>query len=124
AKVSDLIGAWVIDVDGNSVGIAVSGLTNTTHGTWQYSQDGVSWQAIGTVSTMSALLLANTDFIRFVPNAGFNGSADISVRAWDQTKGTARSRVALSSPTLGDSLGLSSLAASVWVNTAPEFMTG
>jgi hypothetical protein len=123
-KVSDLIGAWVIDVDGNGVGIAASGLTNTTHGTWQFSEDGVSWQAIGTVSTTSALLLADSDFIRFVPNAGFNGSAEISFRAWDQTIGIAGSRVALSSTTLGDSLGLASLAASVWVNTPPEFMPG
>jgi hypothetical protein len=67
-----------IDVDGNPLGIAVSGLTRTTMGQWQYSVNGTTWLSIGTVSATSAFLLASSDYIRFVPNAGFIGSAFVA----------------------------------------------
>src|SRR5262249_35750590 len=79
----------ISDVDNGAVkGIAVTGLTSA-NGTWQYSINGGStWSNIGAVSNGSALLLADTDLIRFVPN-GHNGSSDtITYRAWDQTSGS------------------------------------
>src|SRR4029078_10666711 len=39
-KVGDLAAAGVVDVDGDGLGIAVSGLTRTTKGQWQYSLNG------------------------------------------------------------------------------------
>jgi hypothetical protein len=62
-KVEDLVSAGIIDPDGDSLGIAVSGLTGTANGQWQFSTDGTTWQNIGAVSATSALLLANSDFI-------------------------------------------------------------
>ena len=49
----------ITDVDtGASLGIAITA-TNTTNGTWFYSTDGgANWQALGTVSTSNARLLA------------------------------------------------------------------
>ena len=84
------------DVDGNSLGIAVTA-TDNSHGTWQYSTDnGAIWTAFGTPSDASARLLRSTDMVRFVPAADFAGTATITYRAWDRTGGTAGSTVDLS----------------------------
>ena len=85
-QVSDLpIGA------GGSSGIAVSAIDNA-FGTWEYSTDGSNWHAIPTnIGLMppapmqpSVFLLASTDFVRFLPNSGFTGTATITYQAWDQ----------------------------------------
>jgi PKD repeat protein len=81
------------DVEGDPLGVAVTGVDDTD-GTWEYSTDGGrSWQTVSSASPSagSALLLAETDRVRFVPDGGFVGEAggSITVRAWDQTSGTA-----------------------------------
>src|SRR5439155_7094850 len=45
--------------------------------------------AIGSVTLKAALPLRAIDEVRFVPNAGFTGTAGLTYRAWDQTTGTA-----------------------------------
>ena len=95
--ISDLLGA-VSDVDtGAASGIAIFGL-DSGNGTWQYRLDGgTTWINVGTVSDSNALLLTNSDHIRFVPN-GMNATmADFSFRAWDQSTGSAGSKVDASS---------------------------
>lgn len=91
--ISDLLGA-VSDVDtGATSGIAIFGL-NSGNGTWQYRLDGTTtWVNVGAVSNNSALLLTNIDHIRFVPNGMNATSADFSFRAWDQSTGSAGSKV-------------------------------
>lgn len=118
-RVGDLVSAGFIDAEGDPLGVAVFGLTGGANGQWQFSTDGTNWQNVGTVSTSAALLLAHNDFIRFVPKAGFVGSAEIRFRAWDETKGTALSRVSLSSTQLTGSLSAKEFAAPVWVNSRP-----
>ena len=60
------------------------------NGTWQYSTDGgASWLAVGAVSDNSALLLRDTDRLRFVPDGQNADAASVSFRAWDQTGATA-----------------------------------
>ncbi|MBP2293332.1 DUF4347 domain-containing protein [Azospirillum rugosum] len=78
------------DADGNALGIAVTAVDNS-NGTWEYKPGTGSWTAITGASGGSALLLAGTDRVRFVPNANYNGSATggITFKAWDQTSGTA-----------------------------------
>ncbi|MBK8278310.1 MAG: hypothetical protein IPK92_21450 [Nitrospira sp.] len=84
----------ISDVDnGASKGIAITG-SNQTNGTWYYSRNGgTTWTAVGTVSNTSALLLADNASTRlyFAPSANYNGTstAALTVRAWDQTSGTA-----------------------------------
>ncbi|MFV3077980.1 beta strand repeat-containing protein, partial [Niveispirillum fermenti] len=80
------------DRDGDLLGIAITGLTNS-NGTWQYKSGSGNWTAIGSVSASGALLLAHTDLVRFVPAANYNGSdtGSISFKAWDQSAGTAGS---------------------------------
>ena len=85
-------GDRITDTDaGASEGIAVTSL-NSGSGTWQYNT-GSGWTNIGTVSESSALLLRSTDSIRFVPDGEGADSGSISFRAWDQTSGTAGSKV-------------------------------
>ena len=96
--VSSILGDSITDVDADALeGIAVCELTGTGNGSWQFSTNGGnSWTAFGTVSTTDARLLRDNDRVRFVPNAGFLGSAGLSYHAWDQTTGTAGSTANLS----------------------------
>ena len=101
SPVSALTGG-ITDVDsGASKGIAVTG-TNETNGTWYYTTNGGStWTAVGAVSNTSALLLADNGSTRlyFSPNANYNGASSgaLTVRAWDQTSGTAGTKVSTAS---------------------------
>jgi VCBS repeat-containing protein len=91
----------VSDADSGAVtGIALTAV-NSANGTWWYSTDnGSNWTQVnaGTpVANNAALLLAADANSRlyFQPNAGFSGTigSAITFRAWDQTSGTAGSKV-------------------------------
>ncbi|MDJ0864882.1 MAG: DUF4347 domain-containing protein [Myxococcota bacterium] len=85
--VASIVGASITDADaGASVGIAVTGLASG-NGTWEYSLDGITWNAIGPVSEGSARLLRDTDFVRFIPDGLNADNASFTFRAWDQTTG-------------------------------------
>ncbi|HJR55402.1 MAG TPA: FG-GAP-like repeat-containing protein [Rhizomicrobium sp.] len=79
----------VTDPDmGAQLGIALTG--TGANGTWYYSTDnGTSWNLVGAVSDASARLLAAdaNSRIYFQPNADFDGSSNVTFRAWDQTSG-------------------------------------
>ncbi len=85
-------GDRITDLDGGALeGIALIGI-DSAHGLWQYSTDGgLTWHDIGSVDVDHALLLRNTDLIRFLPDADWNGSIGngLTFRAWDQTDGSA-----------------------------------
>nr|MBD1903447.1 cadherin-like domain-containing protein [Coleofasciculus sp. FACHB-125] len=70
-------------------GVAVVGNTAnaTTQGTWQYSTDGTTWFAVGTVAdSATALALSASTVVRFVPVANYNGAPPaLTVRAIDNT---------------------------------------
>lgn len=99
--VSTLLGYSVTDNDLNSkAGIAITGLTGTATGTWQYSTNGgTTWTNMGTLSNSSARLLRAQDLIRYVPNSTFKGTVSLNFRAWDQTSGVVASLVNLSTTT-------------------------
>ncbi|GKS68322.1 hypothetical protein W03_03260 [Nitrosomonas sp. PY1] len=103
--VGSLVSAWtggITDVDsGAAKGLAITG-SNETNGTWYYTTNGgTTWTTVGTVSPTSALLLSDTGSMRlyFAPNADYNGTSPgaLTVRAWDQTSGTAGSKVSTAS---------------------------
>ena len=78
----------ITDADSGAVeGVAITSIT-TTNGAWQYKIGSGNWTTIS-VSKNSHLLLADTDSVRFVPNADYYGTTDITFRAWDRTNGTA-----------------------------------
>ena len=82
----------ITDVDAGAVeGIAIFDLSNS-NGTWQYDI-GTGWINVGSVSVASSLLLRDTDSLRFVPNADWNGTELMSFAAWDQTSGAAGTKV-------------------------------
>ena len=87
--VSDVLGGLTTgDPDGAPVaGIAVTGATG--NGVWQYSTDGTTWTAFGSVSHSAALLLASSAQVRYVPGGANGETATFTFRAWDQTSGTA-----------------------------------
>jgi Ca2+-binding RTX toxin-like protein len=81
--------------DGAVTGIAITG-TNSTNGTWWYSiNGGTNWTKIEAVADNNALLLAADGRVYFQGNLNFNGliSDGLTFRAWDQTSGTAGSKV-------------------------------
>lgn len=65
-------------------GIAITG-TSGTNGTWQFKTSAGSWTDMGSLSESNALLLEETDRIRFVPTG--TGTPAITFRAWDRTTG-------------------------------------
>lgn len=84
------------DADGNALGVAVTAVDNA-NGKWQYSTNGgASWTDFGTPSDSIARLLAASDYVRFVPNQDYSGTATITYRAWDRTSGVAGNTVDLS----------------------------
>jgi len=95
--VASLLGQAVTDPDAGALhGIAITRLTGTSNGTWQYSTtNGRIWLSIGAVSDANALLLRDTDRIRFRPGKDFNGTATVTYQAWDRTRGTAGARADL-----------------------------
>ncbi len=94
--IGGILGASVSDPDGAAQGIALTEL-NSGNGTWQYSLDsGNNWNDAGTVANTSALLLRASDYLRFVPNGESGTAASVTYRAWDQTNGTAGTRVDVS----------------------------
>ncbi len=107
----------ITDADNGAYkGIAITG-TNETNGTWYYTTNGgTTWTAVGTVSTTSALLLADNANTRlyFAPGANYNGTVSnaITLRAWDQTSGSNGARVSLptSSNTVLDSMSSASFS--------------
>jgi hypothetical protein len=74
-------------------GIAVTAVDNT-NGTWQYSTDsGGVWNDFGAPTTATARLRSanGTTYVRFVPDADWNGTVNpgMTFKGWDQTTGTA-----------------------------------
>jgi hypothetical protein len=86
--VLELFGSFFSDANddpaaNNFAGIAVVANTAnaTTQGSWKYSVDsGNTWNAVGTVSSTSALLLNKDALMRFDPNNSWNGSLTGSLK--------------------------------------------
>lgn len=74
------------DADGNPLGIAITAASG--RGTWQYSTDGTSWNNVGAVPGINALLLSSTTLLRYIPDGQNGETATISFRAWDGTSGS------------------------------------
>ncbi len=91
----------ITDADGGVKGIAITA-ANQTNGTWYYTTNsGSNWTALGTVDSTSSLLLADNANTRlyFAPSAEYSGTiaSGLTIRAWDQSTGTAGTKVSTSS---------------------------
>ncbi|NUB18851.1 DUF4347 domain-containing protein [Azospirillum formosense] len=100
------------------LGIAVTGVTNT-NGTWQYKVGTGAWTDIPTGSSNgSALLLAGSDRVRFVPSgSGFTNTdtGGLTFKAWDLTSGTAGG----TADTSADAYSTGSATATITVDAVP-----
>lgn len=84
-RVTTMVQPFVIDSDPKAkTGIAITSVTGTNFGTWQYDFGG--WKPL-TPSVAAAVLLRGTERLRFVPFANRTGTATITYHAWDQTFG-------------------------------------
>ncbi|WP_162136258.1 Ig-like domain-containing protein [Zavarzinella formosa] len=88
-KASELLAAFSnsLHFNGSLKGVAISSLVG--NGTWSYSTKGTTFVALpaASVSSTHALLLRDTDSLKFTPAANFTGVAGITINAWDQTGG-------------------------------------
>ncbi|WP_424631381.1 VCBS domain-containing protein [Bradyrhizobium sp. SYSU BS000235] len=87
--VASFLGHSISDADHNAqIGIAITG-AESAHGHWEFSIDGGGcWDGFGNYDPSSALLLKDTDLIRFVPDGEHGGTDTFSYVAWDGTTGT------------------------------------
>ncbi|MEW6351091.1 MAG: DUF4347 domain-containing protein [Thermodesulfobacteriota bacterium] len=98
--VSDLIASMapggITDANGDNLGIAVTGAAVSGSGTWEYStNNGTSWNLLGTPSDSAAVVLAHDALLRYLPAANDNGTIDpaVTFRGWDETGGHANGSV-------------------------------
>lgn len=107
--INDFLSGRVTDADGSLMrGIAITFVTGTTSGKWQFKYDALSWTNLPAVSQAAALLLPGRAQIRFVPGvASFTGQVKLNYRAWDQTQGA-----------LGGTFDISNKATSIGGSTA------
>jgi hypothetical protein len=88
--ISTLLGIHYSDPDGSKhthPGIAV--FDTTGNGAWQYSTNGRTWTTIAPVSSTRALLLPQTDELRFLPAGLGTTPANLLFLAWDGSAGAA-----------------------------------
>lgn len=88
ATVSSLFGDKFADVDGDTfAGIAIRADASTgSQGAWEYSFDGTTWTAVGSVASNNALLLDASTLLRFNPADNYNGTpGSLTVRAIDSS---------------------------------------
>jgi uncharacterized delta-60 repeat protein len=95
--VASILGNSLTDVDvGAQQGIALTGATGQNW-QWQFSLNaGATWAAVGAVSASSALLLRDTDLLRWRPDGTNSPTVTVSYQGWDQTTGAAGARVNIS----------------------------
>ena len=91
-SIDDLIGDQVVinDPDNAQRGVAISGTTGASLGSWEFSvSNGASWATIPSLVGGDHVALradgGGVNRLRFVPLNDNNGSVSISWRAWDAT---------------------------------------
>ncbi|MBK6973391.1 MAG: tandem-95 repeat protein [Sterolibacteriaceae bacterium] len=101
------------------VAVVANAANGSTQGSWQWF-DGGSWVNVGTsVSTSSALTLAPTTLLRFLPVADYNGSPGaLGVRLIDSSGGAVTSGATLAVGSGGGSSRFSSAANQVSLGTS------
>ncbi|NVK29713.1 MAG: hypothetical protein HWE20_01825, partial [Gammaproteobacteria bacterium] len=84
--IAELLGTSTIQTD-PSFGVAVKGVDTQNVGSWQYLAAG-NWSDFpSNVSDNAAVLIENTDAIRFVPNSTADGEPTLTVVSWDGSGG-------------------------------------
>lgn len=115
--VSKLTASMTVANLGAKKGIAVTTVAGV--GTWQYF-DGLRWNSLTGVSDSAAVLLPDTDRLRFLPSPNWNGQASLTFRAWDRTTGLPGQVVDLSAASsVGGTTAFSATEATTTVDVLP-----
>jgi len=103
---------------GAAEGIAITAAVST-NGTWEYSLDGSTWNALGAPTTGEARLLAAdaATRLRFVPKANYNGSASFTFLAWDLSGGS--NGATINATTTGGTTSLSTASETAVITVTP-----
>jgi large repetitive protein len=120
-------GDLITDADSAPLeGIAITNHRTSAYNGWfEYSLDGgTNWTRMGYYSDWEALLLRDSDLVRFVPQGAVSETASLTFRAWDQTTGSPGDVV--STTANGGSTAFSTSTAtaritSTDINDAPQF---
>ena len=118
-------GDRITDTDGDPEGVMITDATSSDNGWFEFSTDGgTTWTRYGWY--WNGLLLRDTDRVRFVPTGFSAETGTLTIRAWDQTTGTAGST--LRSYATGATAAFSAATETVTittndVNQAPTFGT-
>ena len=102
ASFSDVDDISTGSTEGVERGVAIYATTITSlsdgtgTGTWQYSIDGSNWINFPSLTTTNALLLENTDKVRFIPDGKNGVTASIDFYGWDKATGAAGTTVDVS----------------------------
>ncbi|MFK7957805.1 MAG: hypothetical protein AB8B96_17030 [Lysobacterales bacterium] len=85
SSVVDALAATYVDRDPMAGAAIVGGSNATQAGSWEYATGNGMWQPVpNNLSDSNAIVLGNTDTLRFVPNSDFSGSSPpLFVRLWD-----------------------------------------
>jgi hypothetical protein len=118
--ISSLVGTAIADVGTGALkGIAVIGMGGG--GTWQYSTNGgASFVNFGNPSSSAARLLRDTDRVRFVPTANFNGTSALTFRAWDRTSGNVGGTADITATGGGTAFSAGQEIASITINAVND----
>src|SRR5262245_41550532 len=116
ATVGAILGTSFSDVDGDGGGLAVVAATGS--GVWQFSLDDRTWTSMANLEPARALLLDESDQIRFVPAADWNGVAELTFHGWDRSAGLAGERADAS--TTGGATPFSEATGSATVSVTPS----
>ncbi|MFO0928661.1 MAG: tandem-95 repeat protein [Gemmataceae bacterium] len=92
--VGALLGSRWSDPDGAGTLRGLAVFAPAVAGIWQWSGDGVAWASLGEDGA-HAILLRDTDQVRFLPSDHFTGTAALTARGWDQSSGSAGETVDL-----------------------------
>jgi RHS repeat-associated protein len=129
-SIASVFGSYFKDNNATvTVGVAVTAMTGTTSGVWQYSLTGSTmWTNFPAVSVTSALLLASSDQIRFVPKNNLVGTFSLSALAWDGsvgTHGTAKNPAKLSNTAFSATalIATETIAGPTWTATTGAALT-
>ncbi len=89
SQVAAIVAATISDIDAGALaGIAITATAG--RGTWEFSTNGgANFAPFGAVSATQALLLRDTDLVRYVPDLTRGETPTITYRAWDQTGTTS-----------------------------------
>ncbi|MBF0621417.1 MAG: tandem-95 repeat protein, partial [Magnetococcales bacterium] len=120
--VSDFVDLIGTDPDGDVLGVAITGLTET-NGSWAYSTDsGTNWNTFGTLADATATLLDGDALLRYEGTVDYTSgsTANLTYRLWDQSDSNASGDINITVSTSGGTTAFSDTTQTSALNFVPS----